>query len=72
MFMMPMNLILAIHNMLIKMSPPHFPMALGIIRAINARTYDELVEEQYQQSIANSSFQTVDELLRSGNTWEVK
>ena len=24
----------AIHNMLIKMAPPHFPMALGIIRAI--------------------------------------
>lgn len=62
----------AIHNMLIKMAPPHFPMALGIIRAINAPTYDDLVEQQYQQSVEKSSFNSVDDLLRSGNTWEVK
>ena len=62
----------AIHNMLIKMAPPHFPMALGIIRAIDAPTYDDLVEQQYQQSVEKSSFNSVDDLLRSGNTWEVK
>jgi 2-oxoglutarate ferredoxin oxidoreductase subunit beta len=58
--------------MLIKMAPPNFPMALGIIRAINAPTYDGLVEQQYQQSVEKSSFKSVDELLLSGNTWEVK
>ncbi|TDI71404.1 MAG: 2-oxoacid:ferredoxin oxidoreductase subunit beta [Bacteroidetes bacterium] len=61
-----------IHNMLIRMSPPHFPMALGIIRAVKAPTYDQLVEQQYQQSLEKASFQSVDDLLRSGNTWEVK
>ena len=61
-----------IHSMLIRMNPPHFPTALGIIRAVKAPTYDQLVELQYQQSLKNSSFQSVDELLRSGNTWEVK
>lgn len=61
-----------LHNMLIRMSPPHFPMALGIIRAVEDRTYDELVESQYQQSVAQASFNSVDELLQSGNTWEVK
>ncbi len=61
-----------IHHMLIRMSPPDFPMALGIIRAVKAPTYDQLVEQQYQQSLEKASFQSVDELLRSGNTWEVK
>jgi 2-oxoglutarate ferredoxin oxidoreductase subunit beta len=61
-----------LHNMLIRMSPPHFPMALGIIRAVKAPTYDELVEQQYQESVARSNYKNVDELLKSGNTWEVK
>ena len=61
-----------IHSMLIRMSPPHFPMALGIIRAVSERTYDELVEEQYQQSVAKATHKSVDELLQSGNTWEVE
>lgn len=61
-----------LHNMLIRMSPPHFPMALGIIRAVKAPTYDELVEKQYQDSVARSNYKNVNELLKSGNTWEVK
>ena len=61
-----------VHNMLIRLSPPHFPMALGIIREVNAPTYDQLVEQQYQQSLQKASFNNVEELLKSGNTWEVK
>jgi len=61
-----------IHNMLIKLSPPHFPVALGIIRSVAAPTYDELVEQQYQDSKAKAKYNNVQELLRSGNTWEVK
>lgn len=61
-----------VHNMLIRLAPPHFPMALGIIRAVEAPTYDELVTKQYQKSLENPSFKNVDELLRSGNIWEVK
>lgn len=61
-----------VHNMLIRLSPPHFPMALGIIRAVAAPTYDQLVEQQYQQSLEKASFNSVEELLKSGNTWEVK
>ncbi|GJM28709.1 MAG: 2-oxoglutarate ferredoxin oxidoreductase subunit beta [Cyclobacteriaceae bacterium] len=61
-----------VHNMLIRMSPPHFPMALGIIRAVKAPTYDQLVEQQYQASVEKASYKNVDQLLKSGNTWEVK
>lgn len=61
-----------LHNMLIKMSPPYFPSALGIIRAVSAPTYDDLVEQQYQDSVAKAKYNNVDQLLKSGNTWEVK
>ena len=61
-----------LHLMLARMSPPKFPMALGVIREVKSTTYDELVETQYQQSVQNAKFTTMDELLNSGETWEVK
>lgn len=61
-----------LHNMLIRLQPPHFPMALGIIRAVEAPSYDQLVQQQYELSMKQASFKNVDEVLQSGNTWEVK
>ncbi|RMG31939.1 MAG: 2-oxoacid:ferredoxin oxidoreductase subunit beta, partial [Bacteroidetes bacterium] len=60
-----------LHSMLVRMAPPVFPTALGIIRAVEAPTYDELIEAQYQQSKAKATYSNMDELLNSGNTWEV-
>jgi 2-oxoglutarate ferredoxin oxidoreductase subunit beta len=57
--------------MLVKMKPPKFPMALGIIRAVRAVTYDELVTEQIVESSKDSNINNMDDLLSSGNTWEV-
>jgi 2-oxoglutarate ferredoxin oxidoreductase subunit beta len=54
------------------MSLPESPVALGVIRAINAQTYDAAMMEQHARVQAKSSMRTVDELLRSGSTWEVK
>ncbi len=61
-----------VHHMLIRMNPPDYPMALGIIREVEARTYDDLVTEQYEISCEKAAFKNVDQLLTSGNTWEVK
>ena len=61
-----------LHLMLARMHPPLFPMALGVIREVRNTTYDELVESQYQNSVNNAKFSTMDELLNSGETWEVK
>ncbi|MBW8051339.1 MAG: 2-oxoacid:ferredoxin oxidoreductase subunit beta [Cytophagales bacterium] len=61
-----------LHAMLIRMNPPEFPAALGIIRAIEAPTYDDLIYEQIKQSKEKAKFKNMDELLNSGNTWEVK
>ena len=61
-----------LHMMLIQMKPPKFPMALGIIRAVEAPTYDDLISQQYEVSKENATFHSVEDLLHSGNTWEVK
>ncbi|HAH56634.1 MAG: 2-oxoacid:ferredoxin oxidoreductase subunit beta [Lentimicrobium sp.] len=61
-----------IHLMLAKMSYPNFPVALGVIRSANYPTYDDLVMEQIDYAKAHSNIKNVDDLLNSGETWEIK
>lgn len=61
-----------IHLMLAKMAYPKYPVALGVIRSALYPTYDDLVEEQIAYAKANSKIKCVDDLLNSGETWEVK
>ncbi|MEI6576483.1 MAG: 2-oxoacid:ferredoxin oxidoreductase subunit beta [Bacteroidota bacterium] len=58
--------------MLAKMEPPHFPVAMGVIRSAKYPTYDDLVQEQITYAKANSKIKNVDDLLNSGDTWEIK
>ncbi|MDP2423786.1 MAG: 2-oxoacid:ferredoxin oxidoreductase subunit beta [Bacteroidales bacterium] len=60
-----------IHLMLAKMMPPHFPVALGVIRSAMYPTYDDLVVEQIDYEKANSPIKNVDDLLNSGDTWVI-
>ncbi len=62
----------AIHLMLASMSYPDFPVALGVIRDVEAPTYDAALTEQMEAVTANASIKNMDELLHSGDTWEVK
>ncbi len=59
------------HLMLIRMSPPEFPFALGIIRSVPSSTYDQLVYEQIDEARSNAKINNMDDLLNSGQTWEV-
>ena len=61
-----------LHAMLARMRPPEFPAALGIIRAASRQTFDEGLLNQLEYEKENAKFKTVDELLKSGETWEVK
>lgn len=61
-----------VHRMLGRMMPPEFPVALGVIRAANYPTYDDLVEEQIEHAKESSKIKCVDDLLNSGDTWEIK
>ena len=61
-----------IHMMLADMKYPDFPVALGVIRDVKAVTYDAGVQNQVEQVKEKSKIHCVDDLLRSGSTWEVK
>jgi len=60
-----------LHTMLVKMSLPEFPMALGVIREVEAPTYDAMIGEQIEQSKKSAKIKNMDDLLNSGSTWEV-
>lgn len=63
---------IGIHSMLVDMKYPEYPVALGVIRAVADKTYDDNVRDQVIEVKEKSKIKTVDQLLHSGATWEVK
>lgn len=61
-----------IHMMLCEMQWPELPVALGVIRNVKDRTYDDMVRDQVIDIQDHSPIHTMDELLHSGATWEVE
>lgn len=59
-----------IHMMLVHMRPP-MPVALGVIRAVADSTYDDNVRDQVIEVQKNARIRCMDDLLKSGDTWEV-
>lgn len=60
-----------IQYMLANMRYPQYPVALGVIRAVPSYTYEEALVEQVEHIKATSDIKCMDDLLRSGSTWEV-
>jgi len=60
-----------LHMALINMQLPDMPVALGVIRSVPAPVYDVEMEAQIKYVQQNRKITCVDELLNSGNTWEV-
>ena len=62
-----------LHSMLAAMKYPDYPVALGVIRSVeDDAVYDRAVEKQVEEVKAASKIHCVDDLLRSGATWEVE
>lgn len=61
-----------IHMMLVNMKAPDMPVALGVIRAVKDRTYDDQVRDQLISVRMRAKVVNMDQLLHSGETWEVK
>jgi len=61
-----------LHLMLIRMEGPEFPTALGIIRAAEADTYNDLIAGQIEEARKAAKINTMDELFASGSTWQVE
>ena len=61
-----------IHMMLVNMKAPDMPVALGVIRAVKDHTYDDQVRDQLISVRMRAKIFNMDQLLHSGETWEVK
>ncbi len=61
-----------LHMMLVRLKPPDFPMVLGVIREVSAPAYSEKLAEEIVNSSKKSNYSCMDDLLNSGETWEVK
>lgn len=60
-----------LHMALINMALPDMPVALGVIRSVPAPVYDTDMVAQINHVQETRKITCVDELLNSGNTWEV-
>lgn len=54
------------------MEGPDFPIALGVIRDVEAPTYDEAVNAQIEEVKAAKKYHNFAELLETNDIWEVK
>ena len=60
-----------LHMALINMQLPEMPVAFGVIRSVPALVYNDELVAQINQVQQNRKIKCVDDLLNSGNTWEV-
>lgn len=63
---------IGLHSMLVDMKYPDYPVALGVIRDVADKTYDDNVRDQIADVAAKAKIHCMNDLLRSGATWEVK
>ncbi len=54
------------------MEGPDFPIALGVIRDVDAPTYNDAVAEQIEEIKGKKKYHNFQELLMTNDTWEVK
>lgn len=61
----------ALHYNLVRMSQPEYPVAMGIIRAVKTTVYEEMLHDQLAHASEKTQIKNMDELLKSGNTFEI-
>ena len=57
--------------MLARMEQPEFPQPVGIFRAVDRPSYDEMMTEQIETAIARSGPGSLEKLIYSGDMWTV-
>ncbi len=61
-----------LHQQLAMMDGNELPLALGVIRDVEAPTYDESVAAQVDEVRARKGFTSLHDMILAGETWEVK
>ncbi|MBN1131729.1 MAG: 2-oxoacid:ferredoxin oxidoreductase subunit beta [Bacteroidales bacterium] len=59
------------HYMLVRMTLPEFPVAMGVVRAVETTVYESLLYDQIKHAKSTSKIKKVDDLLRSGNVFQI-
>ena len=54
------------------MQGPEFPIALGVIRDVDAPTYNDSIYEQIEEVKQAKKYHNFTELLPTNETWEIK
>jgi 2-oxoglutarate ferredoxin oxidoreductase subunit beta len=57
--------------MLSRMDYPEYPVPVGVIRAVERPTYNDLLEKQIVDAVANQGEGDINALFRQGDVWEV-
>ncbi len=58
--------------MLSRMDYPDYPVPVGVIRAVQRPTYDDMMTKQIEDAIASEGEGNLQELLLQGDTWTVE
>jgi 2-oxoglutarate ferredoxin oxidoreductase subunit beta len=58
--------------MLARMEQPEFPQPVGIFRAIDRPTYEDMMTDQIEVAVAKSGLGNLEKLINSGDTWVVE
>ena len=61
----------SIHYNLVRMGLPEFPVAMGVIRSVESTVYESMMYDQVKNAQENSKIKTVDDLLQSGDTFNI-
>ena len=61
----------AVHYMLARMTLPEYPVATGVIRSYDNQVYEDSLESQIDEAKKKTKIKNVDDLLCSGNVWEI-
>jgi 2-oxoglutarate ferredoxin oxidoreductase subunit beta len=58
--------------MLARMEQPEFPQPVGIFRSIDRPTYEDMMVDQIEASVAKTGPGSLEKLINSGDTWIVE
>jgi len=57
---------------LASLTRPDFPVPVGVFRAIEKPCYEEMLQEQVETAVAQRGAGSLEDLLHSGDTWQVE
>jgi 2-oxoglutarate ferredoxin oxidoreductase subunit beta len=61
----------ALHYLLVNMTLPEFPVATGVIWSLDVPAYEDVLEEQIKHARLENRIKNMDDLIHSGNVWEI-